>query len=189
MNNLKSRKMVDYIERAQEALKTHRFRSTQVPELVLSILKENSWKHRDPSPGKLEPKKFEYFPEFVETATPWGLQTDFKELENICRGFVQVELALTAAKSKDGIEITDEKYKKIRKTERQRNLERLKDERTDLFKKVESKKMTLSNALLEAGFIKKRAKIQKSPEGFAKYILDHFSSKQREQIIKLLKEK
>jgi len=181
--------MVDYIERAQEALKTHRFRSTQVPELILGIIKNNSWKYRDPSPGKLDPKEFEYFPEFVETATPWGLQAEFREIEDMCRGFIQVELALAAAKSKEGITINDEKLKKIRKTERQRNLERLKDERTDLFKKVENEKMTLNNALLEAGLIKQRAKIQKSPEGFAKYILDHFSSKQKEQIIKLLREK
>lgn len=181
--------MVDYIERAQEALKTHRFRSTQVPDLILSILKNNGWKYRDPSPGKLDPKEFEYFPEFVEAATPWGLQIDFKEIENMCRGFVHVELALTAAKSREGIVINDEKYKKIRKTERQRNLERLKDERTDLFKKVEHEKMTLSKALIEAGFIKQRAKIQKSPEGFAKYILEHFSTKQKDQIIKMLREK
>jgi len=181
--------MVDYIERAQEALKTHRFRSTQVPDLILSILKNDLWKYRNPSPGKLDAKEFEYFPEFVETATPWGLQTDFKEIENMCRGFVQVELALTAAKSRNGVIVNDEKYKKIKKTERQRNLERLKDERTDLFKKVEGEKMTLNEALIEAGFVKPRAKIQKSPEGFAKYIIEHFSSRQKEMIIKLLREK
>ncbi|HLG35260.1 MAG TPA: hypothetical protein VI757_10295, partial [Bacteroidia bacterium] len=120
---------------------------------------------------------------------PWGLQTEFKEVENMCRGFVQVELALTNAKSKEGITITDEKFKKIKKTERQRNLERLKEQRADLFKKVENGKQSLNNALIEAGFTKQRAKIQKSPEGFAKYILEHFSSKQKEQIIKLLKGK
>jgi len=181
--------MIDYIEQAQDALKTHKFRSTQVPELILSILKSGDWKHRDPSPKKLEPKDFEFFPEFVETERPWGLQTEFKELESMCRGFVQVELALTGAKSKEGITLTDEKFKKIKKTERQRNLERLREQRADLFKKVENEKLTLNNALLEAGFIKQRAKIQKSPEGFAKYIIEHFSSKQKEQIIKLLKGK
>jgi len=181
--------MIDYIEQAQDALKTHKFRSTQVPELIFSILEKGEWKHRNPSPKKLDPKDFEFFPEFVESERPWGLQTEFKEVEDMCRGFIQVELALTNAKSKEGITLTDEKFKKIKKTERQRNLERLKEERTDLFKKVENGKLTLNNALLEAGLIKQRAKIQKSPEGFAKYIVEHFSAKQREEIIKLLKQK
>lgn len=179
--------MVDYIERAQEALKTHQFRSTQVPELILSILKDRSWKHRDPSPGKLDPKEFEYFPEFVESARPWGLQTEFKEIEDMCRGFVKAELALAGAKSKDGITITDDKFKKIRKTGRQLSLMQLKEFKPELYKKVEKKELSVHQAMIDAGLRKKVAKLQKSPEGFAKYIQDNFTSKQREQIIKLLK--
>jgi hypothetical protein len=181
--------MVDYIERAQEALKTHQFRTTQVPELILSILKDGSWKVRNPSPGTLDAKEFEYFPVFVEAARPWGLQTEFKEIENMCRGFIKAELALAAAKSKDGITVEDEKFKKIRKTERQLSLERLKEDKPDLFKKVEKKELSVHQAMIEAGIRKQSVKLQKSPEGFVKYIHDHFTSKQRELIIKMLKKK
>ena len=181
--------MVDHIERAQEALKTHRFRSTQVPDLIISILKEGSWKFRDPAPGKLDSKEYEYFPEFVEAATPWGLQTEFKEIEDMCRGFVKVELALANAKSKEGLNITDEKFKKIKKTGRQLSLLQLKESKPELFKMVEKKEISVQQAMIEAGYRKKVAKLQKSPEGFAKYIQDHFTSKQREEIIRLLKSK
>lgn len=181
--------MVDYIERAQEALKTHRFRSTQVPDLIMSILKDGSWKNRNPSPGKLDAREFEYFPEFVEAPTPWGLQVDFKEVEDMCRGFIKVELALANAKSKEGVEITDDKFKKIRKTGRQLSLLQLKEFKPELYKKVEKNELSVHQAMIDAGLKKKVATLQKSPEGFAKYIQDNFTPKQREAIIKMLKSK
>lgn len=180
--------MVDYIERAQEALTTHKFTSTQVPELILSILKDEKWKHRDPSQKRLAAKEFEFFPEFVEAARPWGLQTEFKEIEHLCKGFIDVELALSNSKLKEGITINDEKLKKIRKSDRQKCLEQLKELKPDLFNKVEKNELSVYQAMIEGGLRKQRAKIKKSPEGFADYIRQNFSSKQKEQLIKLLKE-
>jgi len=181
--------MTDFIEQAQEALKTHKFRSTQVPELVLHIIKEETWKHRDPSPKKLDPKEFEFFPEFVESVRPWGLQTDFAEVEAMCKGFVQIEMAIANLKSKKGLTINDEKLKAIKKSERQRNLTKLKEVRPDLFKKVEKNEISVYKAMIEAGLKKQPTKIQKSPEGFANYILHNFSTKQKSMIIDLLKNK
>lgn len=180
---------VDYIERAQEALKMHGFRKTQVPDLVLQILKKDEWKKRDPDPNELKIREFDFFPEFVEAPRPWGLQTDFKELEALCKGFEDVELALAKEKSKRGKEIHDEKLNKIKKTDKQKNLETLERERPDLLKKVINKETSVYKAMIEGGFIKERVKVEKTPEGFANYISGHFSKKQKELLLKLLSSK
>ena len=179
---------IDYIERAQEALKIHSFRRTQVPELVLHILKNDDWKVRNPD-SELKPKEFQFFPEFVEAARPWGLQTNYKELEELCKGFEDVELALAKEKITKGKEVKNEELKKIKKTQKQQALEILERKRPDLLKKILNKEMSVYKAMIEAGFLKERAKVEKSPEGFASYIKDHFTSKQKEILIKLLRSK
>lgn len=49
-----------------------------------------------------------------------------------------------------------------------------------------SKELSVHKAMIEAGFRKERAKVEKSVEGFAKYIADNFSEKQKAKIIQIL---
>jgi|GEM_PF-2012427 len=179
----------DYIERAQEALKIHTFRRTQVPELVVRILSDEKWKKRDPDPNELKLREFEFFPEFVEAPRPWGLQVSFKELEDLCKGFTEVELALSKEKSKKGKEINNAELKTIRKTDKQKGLELLERERPDLLKKVSTGEISVYGAMVEGGYLKERVKVEKTPEGFANYIRGHFSEKQRQALVKLLQAK
>lgn len=181
--------MIDFIDRTQEALRTHKARSTQIPELVLKILESATWQKRDPAPGKLEIKQFEYFPEFAQTVRPWGLQIDFKELEEICKGFDDAQLALAKTKSAFGKKITAEELKPVRKTERQKHLELLEVHRPDLLKKILNKELSVHQAMIDAGFKKKCAKVEKSPEGFAKYIAGNFNHEQKATLIKILLKK
>ncbi len=179
---------INFIERTQEALRIHSFRRTQVPELVSKILRNDNWKFRDPAPKELKPREFQLFAEFVEAPRPWGLQTEYKELEFLCKGFEDVELALSKEKLMKGKEIKKEELKTtVRKTEKEQHLERLERERPDLLKKVLTKQISTHKAMIEAGFAKERVKVEKSPEGFANYISGHFNKKQKRKLLKLLK--
>lgn len=178
--------MAKYIELVQDALKQHKERSTQVPDLIVKIMKSQQWQKRDPAPGKLDAKLFEYFPEFVEAVRPWGLQVIYKELESICAGFGEIELALGKAKTQKEATIMSNEFKRMRKTDKQRNLEKLEEHRPDLFKKVISNELSVNKAMMEGGFLKVRAKVEKTPDGFAKYINDNFSQKEKAALVKML---
>ena len=173
------------IEQLQEELKEHQFRCLHIPKMILKLIKVDDWKFRNPSPKKLDPKRFIYFPNFVEEVRPWGLQTDFKEIEKICSGFSEIEFELGRLKS---IKLnSNQNIKKHKKTEKQKNLEVLKKHRFDLYNKVLENKITVYRAMIEGGFKKPRIKIQKSPESFSRYIKLNFSEDERRKIIELIK--
>lgn len=148
------------------------------------MIKSEDWKYRDPSPKKLEPKEFHYFPNFVEEVRPWGLQTGYKEIESICSGFTDIEFELGKLKN---IKLdSNQNIKKYKHTDKQRSLAILEKHRVDLFDKVIENKMSVYKAMIEGGFKKPRIKIQKTPESFSKYINLNFSEKEKRKIIDLI---
>ncbi len=176
--------MDDLIEQAQEELKEHKFRGTHIPRLILNIIKSEEWKLRDPAPNDLEPKEFNYFPDFVETVRPWGLQMDFKSIEDICSGYTEVEIELGRQKSIQ-LEL-DIDVKRIRKTDKQRSLEILENHRPDLFDKVVNGNLSVYKAMIEGGFKRQRIKLEKSPTSFVNYIKHNFSKEEKSELINLL---
>lgn len=177
---------MDSVERLQEELKEHQFRSLHIPNLILNLIKSDEWKYRDPAPKKLEPKAFYYFPNFVEEVRPWGLQTSFKEIEAICSGYSEVEIEL--GRQKDIQLEMDIDVKKMRKTEKQKHLETLELYRLDLFEKVMNKELSVYSAMLEAGFKKRPIRLQKTPSSFVNYIKNNFSQEEKNELLKLLSE-
>ncbi|QMU63031.1 MAG: hypothetical protein GKR88_01265 [Flavobacteriaceae bacterium] len=176
--------MENLIEQVQEELKEHKFRETHIPRLILNIIKSEDWKNRDPAPNELEPKEFNYFPDFVETVRPWGLQMDFKDIEEICSGFTEVELELGRQKSVQ-LEL-DIDIKRVRKTDKQRSLEVLEKHRLDLFEKVMSKELSVYKAMIEGGFKRQRIKLEKTPSSFSTYIRNNFTDDEKKELLKLL---
>lgn len=175
---------MDTIKKLQDELKEHQFRNLHIPNLVLNLIKSEEWKFRDPSPKKLEPKEFYYFPHFVEEVRPWGLQTDFKDIEAICSGYNEVEIELGKQKSVQ-LEL-DMDVKRVRKTDKQKDLELLESKRPDLFDKVISRELSVYKAMIEGGFKTQRIRLQKTPESFGNYIKSNFSAEQKKELLKLL---
>lgn len=177
---------MDSIKKLQDELKEHQFRNLHLPNLILNLIKSGDWKYRDPAPKKLEPKEFHYFPNFVEEVRPWGLQTSFKDIEAICAGYNEVEIELGKQKSVQ-LEL-DIDIKRVRKTDKQKNLELLENQRPDLFEKVMSGKLSVYKAMIEGGYKRQRIRLQKTPESFGNYIKSNFSKEQKKQLLRLLSE-
>ena len=177
---------MDSIKKLQEELKEHQFRNQHIPNLILNLIKSDEWKYRDPSPKKLVPKEFHYFPNFVEEVRPWGLQVNFKDIEGICSGYNEVEIALGKQKSIQ-LELKID-VKRVKKTDKQRNLELLEIKRPDLFDKVLGGKLSVYKAMIEGGFKKKRVRLRRTPTSFGNYIKDNFSNEEKKELFKLLRE-
>lgn len=176
--------MEDFVKLAQDALEQEKYRRHEIPELIKRLLESNQWRKRSPNDKLLEPKTFEYFPDFVEEARPWGLEMEWKFVLDLCKGYEKVELAI--AKAISGKESQSNREHKISKTTRQKQLLQLEKERPDLLKKIQTGKLSTNAAMIEAGFIKPKINTVKEPENVAVMIKKHFSSKEIAKIVKLL---
>ena len=168
------------IEKIQEELNEYRFISTHVPSLISELLQSQKWKYRDPAPNHLDPKEFDYFPNFVQEVRPWGLQTSYKEIENICSGFVKLELELGKLKSSKTTKKQD--VKSLKMTEKQKNLQLLETQRPDLFQLVLSNKISVYRATIEGGLKKERISLKKTPESIGNFIMKNFSDDEKKEL-------
>ena len=85
----------DYVKLAQDALEQEKCQRHKIRQLIMRLLESGQWKERNPNDKLLEPKSFNCFPCFVEAAQPWGLGIKWSFLEDLCKGYHDVELAIT----------------------------------------------------------------------------------------------
>lgn len=172
-----------YVKLAQDALEQEKYRRHEIPELIKRLLESEQWKERNPNDELLETKVFDYFPAFVEEVRPWGLEIEWTFIQDLCKGYGEVELALAkvvTGKRPEGMKHI------IRKTAKQKQLMQLEAHRPDLLEKVHKGEMSANAAMMEAGFIKPKVKAVKEPENVAEMIKKHFSAEEIAQIIKIL---
>lgn len=176
----------DYVKLAQDALEEEKYRRHEIPQLIMRLLESDQWKERNPNDELLEPKSFSYFPSFVEEARPWGLAIEWRFVQDLCKGYDDVELAI--AKSITGVksENPDSAGPVVRKTTKQKQLLQLEKHRPDLLGRVNNGELTANAAMVEAGFIKPKVKAVKEPQNVADMIKKHFTEEEVAQIIKIL---
>ncbi|NMM50318.1 hypothetical protein [Marinigracilibium pacificum] len=183
--------MSELIENIQKAIEYVSYSRHEVPNMILRILKEDKWRIRKPKSGLLETREYNFFPDFIEAPRPWGLQSEWKFINDLCKGYEEVELelakALTGESGKSHQSMTDH-HTSIKKTGKQRQLMRLEKERPDLLHKIEMKELSVNAAIIEAGFVKPRIKATKQPKSVVKMIKTHFQQDEISEIIKLLSE-
>ena len=78
--------------------------------------------------------------------------------------------------------------KRVKKTDKQRNLELLEIKRPDLFDKVLGGKLSVYKAMIEGGFKKKRVRLRRTPTSFGNYIKDNFTNEEKKELLKLLRD-
>jgi len=177
----------DYVELAQNALEQETYRRHEIPELIKRLLESGQWKERDPNEELLESKTFNYFPDFIEAPRPWGLQAEWSFVNDLCKGYEDVELALAKEITGPiGVHTDVMDHHIIKKTTKQRQLIKLETERPDLLEKVKSGEISANAAMLEAGFRKQNIKATKEPKSVAEMIRKNFSEEEVAKIIKLL---
>ena len=71
------------------------------PCSIVRILEDDNWRCRGFEIN--EPMDFNYFPDFVEAPRPFGLQTEWNVVQDMCRGFPKAELAISHAKNTTSI--------------------------------------------------------------------------------------
>ena len=182
--------MGDYIRVVQKALQEEKYRRHEVPQIIKKLLEDNKWPIRKATntSGKMETREFHYFPEFVEAPRPWGLQIEWDFIQQLCKGYVDVELELAnAITGKHGGDKSKSMDHTLAKTTlKQKQLMQLEKHRPDLLEKISSGELTANSAMIEAGFQKPKIKAVKEPVNVAHMIQKHFSEAEIAEIIKIL---
>ena len=172
----------------QKAMEEHGYNRQDVPLMIKKILDQDKWKLRKVKDDLLESREFSYFPNFVEAPRPWGLQTEWKVVQDLCQGYAEVELAIGKAKNRKfgenqsgSINNTTQK-----KTTKEKQLMQLERERPDLLSKVNSGELSAHAAFLEAGIRSPNLQTTNKPESVASMIKKHFTAEEIAKIVKLL---
>lgn len=173
-----------YIKLAQEALEYQNYQRHQIPNLIIKIIEEDNWKHREFEVN--EPKDFNYFPDFVEAPRPFGLQTEWEVVQDLCKGYPKAELAISHAKNRSNLDKAEQGQVVRTKTTKERRLMQLEKERPDLLEKVTSGVMTANQAFIQAGIKKPSVTVDKSPKAVVNALKKHFSTDEIAEIVKLL---
>lgn len=187
----------EFISNLQSMLREFSHVSDSVPHGIKIILQENLWQEREPAPGKLNKKTFKNFKEFCEASTPFGLNTPFEYVLNICKPYNDVlDLIDEANRNKHGGDRKSENFKMVnhhleKNTMRQSiqsNLRRLRDNRPDLHKKVFNNEISSYSAMIEAGYLERKIGVKvNNVEHAYKVITENFSKEKIKELISLLK--
>ena len=173
-----------------------------IPGLIEQLLAEDIWKtvYVEETERTIT---YEHFEDFVTTPPPEGLGTKIKVLERLI-GDDEVTLNLldAAIQGKPGKKwdsrTVDEKntvydiHSKKRRpagTSRMAGLRRLRLHRPDLLELVLSKEMTVNQAMIKAGFRKKRIMVYAEVEPVVAKLKKEFNDEQLKQIIEMLQNK
>lgn len=164
----------EFISNLQSMLREFSHVSDSVPHGIKIILQENLWQEREPAPGKLNKKTFKNFKEFCEASTPFGLNTPFEYVLNICKPYNDVLDLIDEANNKEAVQgrrndLKDNFVNNINEvrpqgTTKASGLRRLRKDRKDLHKKVLDNDMTVNEAMIAAGFRKKMISMPKGQD-------------------------
>lgn len=164
----------EFISNLQSMLREFSHVSDSVPHGIKIILQENLWQEREPAPGKLNKKTFKNFKEFCEASTPFGLNTPFEYVLNICKPYNDVLDLIDEANNKEAVQgirndLKDNFVNNVNEVRPQGNtkasgLRRLRKDRKDLHEKVLDNDMTVNEAMIAAGFRKKMISMPKGQD-------------------------
>lgn len=170
-----------------------------IPGLIEQLLAEDIWKkvYVEETERTVAYEKFE---DFVTTPPPEGLGTKVKELERLIGDDQE-----TLGKLKNALQgmpgqklkpnqqaaetlAQDNIGKRRSGSSRFINIRRLRESRPDLLERVLSKEMTVNEAMIKAGYKKKRISVFAEVEPVVEKLKTEFSKKELNRIIKLLQE-
>jgi len=161
-----------------------------IAEGIEYILDNDLWQHR--RPDLLNEREFDYFPDFVEAPSPWGLNTRWDLIITISEVSSNIYHKVTeAGKRKPGTR-TDlrDNVTEVNKTHGSNSkaygLSKLNKERPDLFEKVTSDEMSVHAAMVKAGFRKRKIQVEPDPDKLARSIKKHLDEDQIARLIKIL---
>lgn len=165
-----------------------------IPGLVDQLLAEDIWKevYVEETERTVTYDKFE---DFVTTPPPEGLGTKVKELQRLIGDDKDALDKLTDAlqgkpgpklKADQPIIVETNAAKRRAGSSRYMNIRRLRASRPDLLDRVLNKEITVSQAMIEAGYKKKRISVLAEVEPVVEKLKAEFTKKDLNRIIKLL---
>jgi len=181
----------DFITSLAKIINTYGSKSYTAAEGIEYIIDNNLWQERDPSPGLLENRSFRNFQEFCAAPTPWGLNTHFQVILDLCHREPKILHKVTeAGKMKHG---GDRKSNNIKNdniileteqgTSKSYGLQRLHNERPDLYELVIEKEMSVNAAMVKAGLRPKTYTVREDADDFIRKIKQVFDQKTIDYIV------
>ena len=187
-------------ERIIEYLRTAIFEGNcglkDVPELIKRVIKEELWRERTlPKTG--EKVVFGSFEKFLRTSPPEGLGTDLRTVRKLCNEDVETLDLLEQVKLKrfhggdrksDSFKNGNTNFERPEvKNTKSYGLKRLRTQRPDLHKLAIEGKLSVNQAMIEAGFRKRKFQISNEIEKVYKFIKQNFTVDEIRLLINLLK--
>jgi len=172
--------------------------STRIDRLSIAegieyILDNDLWQFRNPD--LLKEREYNYFPDFVEASSPWGLNTRWDLIKTISEVNARIYHKVTeAGKRGHGGDRKSDKIKvynvndesKTKGNSKAYGLSKLNKERPDLFEKVTSDEMSVHAAMVKAGFRRRKIQVEPDPDKLARSIKRHLDEDQIARLIKIL---
>lgn len=168
-----------------------------VPELIKRVIKEDLWRERM-LPGTGETVVFGSFEEFTRTPPPEGLGTDYKTLSKLCAGDAEtLDLLEQTRKSRkrggdrrsENFKDNNENFERVKKgNSTEYALKRLRRHRLDLHRQVIAGKLSINQAMIEAGYRKQPLKISYDLQKTVVILKSTFAPSQLEELIALLRQ-
>jgi hypothetical protein len=189
---VKSTKSINYLH---SAIRNSNAALGDIPILVKRLIKEDSWRvHYVAKIGKNV--IFESFSDFVRMPFPKGLGITVNDLKNHCRNDPEAIDLINQLleKPKHGGDRRSDKfignnvtYEKLnRGNSRDNALEKLRDKRPDLYKKVISNEITPHGAMIKAGLRKRVIQVPCDIENIASVLKRKFSKTEINKLINIL---
>ena len=164
-----------------------------IPGLIDQLLAEDIWKEVYVEETE-QTVTYDKFEDFVTTPPPEGLGTKVKDLQRLIGEDKGTLDKLTDAlqgkpgqKRKPGQTIVDFSNSKRRaNSSRFMNIRLLREKHPDLLQRVLNKEISLTEAMIEAGYKKKRISVYAEVEPVVQKLKTEFSKKELNRIIQLL---
>lgn len=186
--NLRTDNINDLIRNVAKIINTYGSKSYTAAEGIEYIIDNDLWQERDPSPGRLDKKTFKTFPEFCEADTPWGLNTRFETVKDLCNRNPDVLRKVTEAAKHDGfkgnqyVSLVDN-INEAKGTSKTYGLQRLHRERPDMYQRVIENELSVNQAMIECGFRVKTHTLPENADAFVRKIKQLFTDREIDYIV------
>ena len=189
--NLRTDNINEFINNLADVINSYGSESYTAAEGIEYIIDNSLWQERDPSPGLLEKRTFRNFQEFSSAPTPWGLNTHFQVILDLCHREPKILHKVTEAGKMQGYraDLVDN-INDVRPTGTNKayGLQRLHNERPDLYELVIEKELSVNAAMVKAGLRPKTYTVREDPDDFVRKIKKIFTQEEIDYIAsKILK--
>lgn len=188
--NLRTDNIDDFIVNLADIINSYGSESYTAAEGIEYIIDNDLWRERDPSPGMLEKKTFRTFAQFCEASTPWGLNTRFETVKDLCNRNPDVLRKVTEVAKfehgtnrftnidRDNVTVYDAE----RGNTKYYGLQRLHRERPDMYQRVIDNELSVNQAMIECGFRVKSHTVPENADAFIRKIRQVFTDREIEYI-------